>query len=304
MLISIDHGNQNIKTVHHDPFTAGLQESDVKPFGNNVLQYGGKYYRLTDQRIPYHRDKTEDDRFFVLSLYAIAYEIEAANCYTTNVMRVQLAVGLPPAHYGAQYARFTQYFMGRGAVQFSLDGKTYAIYIERVACYPQSYAAAVTIYKELKDVPKALIVDLGGYTTDYLRMVKGTADLSTCDSLENGVIKLYNGICSRVRSELDILLDPVEIDAILSGKTAHFAPEVVALVERQAQVFADDLLRTLREIGLELKTGHVVFVGGGAILLRRQLEASGKVGSALFVEDIRANAKGYELLYQIDQAGR
>lgn len=304
MLISIDHGNQNIKTIHHAPFTAGLQEYDVKPFGDNVLQFDGKYYRLTDQRIPYHRDKTEDDRFFILTLYAIAYEIEAANCYTPNVMRVQLAVGLPPAHYGAQHARFTKYFMNRGAVSFSLDGKQYAIYIERVSCFPQSYAAAITIYKELKDIPKALIVDLGGYTADYLRMVRGNADLSTCDSLENGVIKLYNNIGSRVRSELDLLLDPVEIDAILAGHKENFSPELVALVEQQAQVFANDLLRTLREIGMELKTGKVVFVGGGAVLLRRQLEASGKVGSALFVEDIRANARGYEILYQIEQAGR
>lgn len=304
MLISIDHGNQNIKTIHHAPFTAGLQEYDVKPFGDNVLQFGGKYYRLTDQRIPYHRDKTEDDRFFILTLYAIAYEIEAANCYTPNVMRVQLAVGLPPAHYGAQHAPFTKYFMNRGAVSFSLDGKQYAIYIERVSCFPQSYAAAITIYKELKDIPKALIVDLGGYTADYLRMVRGRADLSTCDSLENGVIKLYNSIGSRVRSELDLLLEPVEIDAILSGRTENFTPELTALVEQQAQIFANDLLRTLREIGLELKTGKVVFVGGGAVLLRRQLEASGKVGTPLFVEDIRANARGYELLYQIEQAGR
>lgn len=304
MLIAIDHGNQNIKTAHHAPFVAGVQESDVKPFGNNVLQYGEKYYRLTDQRIPYHRDKTEDDRFFILTLYAIAYEIEATNSYTDSVMRVQLAVGLPPAHYGAQHNRFTQYFMGRGAIRFSLDGKPYSIYIERVSCFPQSYAAAITIYKELRDIPKALIIDLGGYTADYLRMVKGSADLSTCDSLENGVIKLYNGICSRGRSELDLLLEPVEIDAILSGGRDNYAPEVSALVEQQAQIFADDLLRTLREIGLELKTGKVVFVGGGAMLLRRQLENSGKVGSALFVTDIDANAKGYELLYQIEQAGR
>lgn len=39
--------------------------------------YRGKYYTLTDQRIPYRRDKTEDERFFILTLFAIAHEIEA-----------------------------------------------------------------------------------------------------------------------------------------------------------------------------------------------------------------------------------
>ena len=43
--------------------------------------YRGKYYTLTDQRIPYRRDKTEDERFFILTLFAIAHEIEAMGQY-------------------------------------------------------------------------------------------------------------------------------------------------------------------------------------------------------------------------------
>ena len=39
-------------------------------------------------------------------------------------------------------------------------------------------------------------------------------------------------------------------------------------------------------------------------LLRRQIEASGKTGQAIFVEDINANAKGYEYLYRLQHSGR
>lgn len=67
MLIAIDHGSKLIKTVNCPPFTSGL-------VGSDVLQYQGKYYQLSDQRIPYRRDKTGDDRFFVLTLFAIATE--------------------------------------------------------------------------------------------------------------------------------------------------------------------------------------------------------------------------------------
>ena len=55
---------------------------------------------------------------------------------------------------------------------------------------------------------------------------------------------------------------------------------------------------------LDLRFMKVIFVGGGAILLRRQIETSGKVGNPLFVNDINANAKGYEYLYQIEMTGR
>ena len=48
----------------------------------------------------------------------------------------------------------------------------------------------------------------------------------------------------------------------------------------------------------------MIFLGGGANLLRRQIEASGKVGQATFVEDINANAKGYAYLYRLQHGER
>lgn len=84
-------------------------------------------------------------------------------------------------------------------------------------------------------------------------------------------------------------------------RTRH---RVIALAEREAQEFINDLLSGLRERMLELKSGKVIFLGGGATLLRRQIEASGKIGQAIFVEDIDANAKGYEYLYRLQHSGR
>lgn len=41
MLIGVDHGNKQIKTVHCSPFVSGLQQSITKPFGQS-LQYRGQ----------------------------------------------------------------------------------------------------------------------------------------------------------------------------------------------------------------------------------------------------------------------
>ena len=81
MLIAIDHGNKSVKLPRGDPFVSGLVESEVAPFGNDVLKYRGRYYQRSDHRIPYHRDKTEDERFFVLTLFSIAREINSAGRY-------------------------------------------------------------------------------------------------------------------------------------------------------------------------------------------------------------------------------
>lgn len=79
---------------------------------------------------------------------------------------------------------------------------------------------------------------------------------------------------------------------------------MVSLVEQMAQNFVNDLANGLRERMLELSSGKAVFVVGRAIRLRRQIDRSGKVRNALFVEDINANAKGYEFLYRVETRNR
>ena len=119
MLIAIDHGNKQVKTVHGNAIVSGVQKSKTRPYGRDVLKYGGSYYTLSTQRIPYQKDKTADERFFILSLFAIAEEIEAQGAYTSWLMPIDLAIGLPPAHFGAQNKAFVRYFKRKEPVYFS-----------------------------------------------------------------------------------------------------------------------------------------------------------------------------------------
>lgn len=73
--IPLDHGNRNMKTAE-EVFTSGFVESDLKPVLGEYLEYNGKFYSLTGERIPYMRDKTLDDRFFILTLFVIGKELE------------------------------------------------------------------------------------------------------------------------------------------------------------------------------------------------------------------------------------
>ncbi len=300
MFISIDHGNKQIKTITRI-FTAGLCVSDTQPFGKDVLHFNGKYYTLSKQRIPYMRDKTVDDRYFVLTLYAIAFQLQKQSFHPGEVEEIQLCVGLPPAHYGTQYEKFENYFKNRGIIDFHLDGKPYSILISEVKCYPQAYAATVPIYLQLKDYPKVIVLDIGGFTADYLLVENGEPDLTVCDSLENGVIILYNRIKSKINADFDLLLDETDIDAVLQNRPNDYSEEIAGIIREQAQLFIDDLLSKLRERMIDLRSGKAVFVGGGAILLKDQIEASGKIGTPLFVTDISANTKGYEILFTAER---
>ena len=111
-------------------------------------------------------------------------------------------------------------------------------------------------------------------------------------------------LLSKIRANYDLLLEETDIDAILTGRSTEYGSEIQALVERGAESFVADLFRTLRERKIELRTGKVIFVGGGSLLLRKQIENSGKIGTAIFVEEIGANAAGYGLLYAATKANR
>jgi len=188
--------------------------------------------------------------------------------------------------------------------KFTYKGIPYKVEITDAAAFPQDYAAAMTVYQRIAEFSKVVTVDIGGFTLDYLLIRGGRPDLGVCDSLEKGVIKLYNDVASRINSEKDILLDDTDIDRIIRGERTDYDGEVLRIVEDMTRTFVDDILGTLRERGLDLKTSCMVFIGGGAMLLRKYLESSDNIGRSIFVEDICANAKGYGLLYQIQRKGR
>jgi len=173
MLIAVDHGNKQIKLPNGRFFTSGINESDVRPpFGEDFLKYKGKYYTLSNSRIPYMRDKTGDDRFYILNLFAIGFAIEDSGCYTEDLIPIGLLVGLPPAHYGRQYEQFEKYF-SRGVIEeFEFHGKKFTIRVDEVTAYPQAFAAAMTMFFQISTYPKAVVIDIGGFTMDYLLIKK------------------------------------------------------------------------------------------------------------------------------------
>lgn len=160
MLFSIDHGNSAVKTPNF-VFTSGLADYPVRPpVETDVLEFGGKFWTLSGQRIAYMRDKTKDDRFFILTLFAIVKELQRSGMIPPLV-DAELAVGLPPEHYELRQ-RFADYFK-RGSVQFTFNGETITLVIRQVLVYPQAYAAVVTQARELKESPRTFVIDIGGF---------------------------------------------------------------------------------------------------------------------------------------------
>lgn len=295
MIISIDHGNYAIKTINHS-FVAGLSEHTVKPpMTDEIMEYEGEFWTLTGNRLSYMRDKTQDERYFVLTLFAIAKELETAGRLSA-FEQIDLAVGLPPEHYGILKNKFAQYFKRTGAVNFVYKDRPVSIIIRNVCVYPQAYAAVVPHAGKLLNTLMMFIVDIGGYTTDVLLLRNGKPDLQFCRSLEMGVITMNNEIIRKVGALHDMKIEDEHISAVLRGEETLLPEDVKETIQTATETHTRDILHKLRELQVDLRANPAMFIGGGSILFKEYIKASNLVTKADFIEDPKANAAGYQLL--------
>ena len=295
MLIAIDHGNHACKSVHFN-FVSGLAQHSVRPpMADEVLEYNGEFWTLSGQRLPYRRDKTRDESFFILTLFAIAKELAYAGPLP-SAEKVDLAVGLPPEHYGLLKDKFRDYFKRNQSVQFIYNDKPITIMIRDVFVYPQAFAAIAPQKSQLKHHLRLFLVDIGGYTTDVLLLRQGKPDMQFCRSLETGVITMNNDIIRRVGALHDMQIEDEHISAVLAGKETILPEEVKDTIRKSAEQHAINLLNQLRELKVDLRSNPAVFIGGGSALFRDYLEKSALVASATFVESVNANAIGYQAM--------
>jgi plasmid segregation protein ParM len=293
-IIAIDHGNSIIKLGSGGQFPAGL--ADAHGIADETVEYHGKQYALSNRRLPYMRDKTATPDYFVLTLFAIGREMEGPEG------DIDLAVGLPPAHFKTGRAAFEAYFTVRSPILFKYNGCPLTVRIKRMHCFPQAYAAAMTQADMLTPLSRAFVMDIGGMTVDTLLLRNGVPDMAYTMSLEGGVNRLYNDIARALSSELGVRAEQDQIEAVLQMGMEHaqkcslFDFSAIHLMERTAERFTTRLLNDLREHDIDLKTTPAMFIGGGALLLWRFLAKSPMVKNPWFVEDVCANAKGYKLL--------
>ena len=294
MNIGIDHGYYAIKTRHFS-FPAGISEYSHEPYTlQNTLEYGGKFYVCGTGRQPILRNKMENDNYYLLTLAAIAKEIKQRGEKTE--CSVKLAAGLPLAGFGREKKPFREYLLRSSQpVCFKFEGIAYKITIEDVKLFPQGYSA-IAIHPELiQNEPSVLLMDIGGWTVDLMRLDNGIPNASTCRSLELGMIRCLDEIAEQVRRSLNLSLTSVQIENVLRGSPDSMDDRVKAIIQREAGIYAKRILSAIAEAGLDCRAMPVVFLGGGAGLMKRYLP-QGSVLRPVILDDDKLNAQAYEWL--------
>ena len=311
-VMSIDTGNKMMKT-NHFIFHSGIKRKEQKILpGEEGIFFKGINYLESNQRISYLEDKTIDDRYYILTLLGVAKELEKEGIETGihegGTIPIQLLVGLPPGDYGKQIRKFREYFWRQGkTVYFSYKGKPYRIRYESVKVYMQGYSAYILVANQLhlQEQPKVLLIDIGGFTVDYLLVRYGVVDRTRIDSLPEGIIMLYKRIMVGIRQRFNLYLEEIDIDNILFKRKTPYSELVIRRTFEIAAEYMRDLLGSFLEFGIDFRTTVTVFVGGGTVLLKDIIDEVWKRYHSTYyvLDDPKANVKGFIKQYMAEKAG-
>lgn len=299
-IFGIDHGNGNIKgSTVNIPF--GLVRYVTKPgrfMNEDILEYKENYYTLSDRRMPFKEDKTSDEDYFILTLFVLMKEAEAKGV-SLNGKDVILGVGLPPADFGQQAARFRSYFLERSqhGVSFRMNEKQVCFYIKDVFVSPQNFAAVMcfkaSLFKKYRTVN---CIDIGDGTVDLLVIRNGQPDLSVRVSDRTGMAVLRAEISNSIQQNFGFHLESSDVEQVLMREETVLEDAVVAEIHRMADEWFRQIVNRLHTHVADFRTNPAVFLGGGSLLLKEQIEKSQDFRYIEFIEDCKANAVGYEKL--------
>ena len=160
--------------------------------------------------------------------------------------------------------------------------------------FPQGYSALALYPEYLKDEPSVLLVDIGGWTVDLMRLDNAVPNASTCRSLELGVIRCMDEILEQVRRNTGLSVTETQVERILQGKSCSMPAEVVSLIERQGRLYIEKILSAITEAGFDLRAVPSVFMGGGAAIFKQRVSEQDRLCRPIYLTDVHANAAGYE----------
>lgn len=291
MIIGVDNGYGNMKTARRC-FKTALVKYDSEPvLSRDYLEYDGKFYVIGEGHKGFVADKQSDEDNYILTLAAIAKELEARGIKeAVNTARIHLAVGLPLKWVQAQKEDFRKYLMRNRMVEFKYKNRMYRLEFVGCTVMPQCYSAVAENLKEFKGI--TLLADIGNGTMNLMYFNNGRPMESKSWTEKLGVFQCYQKIHNLIQDNTGDCLMAEVVESFLRTGETDLPEKYAKLMKRGATEYTELIMQKLRDHEFNEELMRVYFMGGGA----RLGEQFGKYNPerTIFNHDIRANAKGYE----------
>ena len=291
LVLGVDVGFGNTKSANNI-FSSGVTKHKVMPpINTKVLETTSGIYSVGHPKNTIQESKTIDETTLVLTEAAIAEEMKRLDITRADI---HLGVGVPLTRMGVEKQPLIDYYTKNRRLCFKYEGIPYSINLLSVNVFPQGYAGVVNYMQSFKKV--ALVIDMGSWTVDILPLKEGQPDLSQCKSLPLGTITCMHTINENLRESFNGEADEIHLKEVMITGTSNELPEKYLKVIRDGlYTYVDSIMGQLRALQFNLDTTQLIFVGGGATIIKHFLDTN-KYPNASIIDDVFVNAKGYENL--------
>lgn len=292
VIIGIDHGYGNIKTANHI-FKTGVMEYDAEPlFTKDMLVYNDKYYTIGEGHKEFKAEKQNDDDYYVLTLAAIAMELDDNDLTEADVF---IAAGLPLTWTSGQKAEFAAYLTKNERVSFVFRKVRYRIRIVGAKIYPQGYAAVAEFAAKMKGVN--MVADIGNGTMNTLTIINGAPQQGRMFTEKFGTHQCTLAVREQFMRQTRREIDDAIIEEVLINGKANLSDADLKIIKATATEYVNNIFRRLREHGYDDKSTTLYVTGGGGCLVKNFYHYD--KSRVFFVDDICAAAKGYEHMAEL-----
>lgn len=112
--------------------------------------------------------------------------------------------------------------------------------------FPQGFITAPDL---LTDEP-SMLLDIGGWTVDLMRIDNGRSIIGICHRLEFGMIRCIDKVRERVRQNAGLSLTDAQIEQVLAGRPCNLEETVRSLIREQGRLCTERLPSAVPEAGL------------------------------------------------------
>lgn len=296
-IMAIDLGNRNTKTSNEVVFQSRIRElgefEEVQK-AQEIIEINQKRYSISDGDWEQVSDKAVKQSNIPNLLSAIIKTADTEE----NEFKVKVVLGLPLV------------FIGRkDTLKEKIEGKTFnfkykaadaanyidkKITIEKIAVLAEGFSSVYSIPKKQRDGKELLLIDLGGFTCNILRVDKD-GRMQANDTIDEGVDNLEKKFQILMTNMYGKKIEDPDVLTYMGNNKLFEEKGSYNKVnlEKLKTDFINDIYKKLgRKFDLDI-VQKVYLIGGGSILLEDELkERFGETRTVLVDNPLFANVLG------------
>lgn len=286
-LIAIDSGKSHTKgvmrtnSIQRVKFQTKVEEisdigTDIITPGSYAIQFENKSYlvgnMLDESKMDFNLSKKNDSHR--ISIYIAIAQLLQKSKQNIVLSRISLAVNIPISLYKneKQKNEFANFIQNNGeTINIIVNNKPFLFRIENILLLPEGIGP---IYSDINHYrnKRVLIFDVGSLNVniqEYNQLIPSYGSMSTADL---GVNILRSKLADALSTRYGLSISEADVEAIYQDKcliiSGEKMEESTAIIEKHMRNHIKEIFNFARSRKLSFANTEVIFVGGGALLLK------------------------------------